>query len=315
MADLVVVGVFLIAGGLVMFLLPFTITGEYASGWASAEIITLLVIGFLTLMGFVAWERWGARVPFLPWKLLISRTVLGACLLDFVYCIAYYCWDDYFSQFLQVVNDASITAAGTINNVFNVVNGVWLIVVGLAIRRTGRFKWLLWFSVPLFTLFEGLMIYFKRPDQKIGYLVMCQIFMSIGGGAIIICQQVAVLATAHHNDAAAALALLNMFGTTGYAVGSTVSGAIWTNVFPNALLKYLPEESQADWEDIYDSLDVQLSYPVGDATRIAIQKAYAIAQQDMVIAGTAFMALSLIFVWMIKDLRLNNIQQVKGVLF
>ena len=111
------------------------------------------------------------------------------------------------------------------------------------------------------------------------------------------------------------LALLGLFGYVGGAVGSAVSGAIWTNTLPGALQKHLPEDALADWEDIYNDIDVQLSYPVGDPVRTAIQEAYGDAQSRMLIAGTSIMALALGFVFLIKNIKLSDLEQVKGVLF
>jgi hypothetical protein len=59
---------------------------------------------------------------------------------------------------------------------------------------------------------------------------------------------------------------------------------------------------------------MQLSYPKGTATRLAIEKAYSLAQQHMVICGTAVMGLSLIWMFVIRDLKLDR-KQTKGVLF
>ncbi|KAL1718488.1 major facilitator superfamily domain-containing protein [Schizophyllum commune] len=310
-----ILGIFLIAGGLVLFLLPFSIIEQYGDSWRSPGFIAMVIIGFFTLVAFGLVEKYVAPKPFIPWELLTNRTVLGACLIDFTYQISYYCWDDYYSSFLMIVFDTSVSEAGYIASIFDVVNGVWLIGVGLLIRRTGRFRWLLMWSVPLFMLFQGLMIYFRRPGMSIGYIVMCQVFMAIGGGAIIICEQVAVLAASTQNNNAAMLALLGLFGYVGGAVGSAVSGAIWTNTLPGALQKYLPEDALADWEDIYNDIDVQLSYPVGDPVRTAIQEAYGDAQSRMLIAGTSIMALALGFVFLIKNIKLSDLEQVKGVLF
>ncbi|EIN11845.1 MFS general substrate transporter [Punctularia strigosozonata HHB-11173 SS5] len=310
-----VLGIFLLAGGLVIFLLPFSIIEEYGNSWRSAGFIAMVIVGFFMLVAFALVERYVAPKPFIPYELLSSRTVLGACLLDFTYQISYYCWDDYFTSYLQVVYDTSISTAGYISSIFDVVNGVWLFGVGFLICRTGRFRWLLALSVPLFILFEGLLIYFREPGHSIGYIVMCQVFMAIGGGAIIIGEQVAVLAASTQNNNAAVLALLGVFGYIGGAVGSAVSGAIWTNTLPGALQKYLPADTLPEWEDIYNDLAKQLSYPVGDPTRTAIQHAYAEAQSRMLIAGTAFMALALVWVFLIKNIKVSELEQVKGVLF
>lgn len=313
--DLDIPGLILLAGGLALFLLPFTIAQSAAQQWRSAHIIAMLVVGFVMLISFALYEKFVAPKPFLPYKVLASRTVMGACLLAFSYNIAYYCWNSYFTSFLMVVYDISISKAGYINNAFDVISGVWLLAVGFAIRKTNRFKWLLYGAVPLYILGEGLLIYFRRPGHGIGLIVMCQIFMAFGGSTIIICEQVAVLSAASHNDAASSLAFLAVFGWIGGSVGESVSGAIWTHTFPVALQKYLPEESAASWEEIYDSLDSQLAYPIGDASRTAISHAYADAQTYMVSAGTAFMGLALVAVLLIRNVRLNDIKQVKGVLF
>lgn len=310
-----VLGTFLLAAGLSLFLLPFTLAQASADDWKSAYIIVMLVLGIACLIAFALVERYVAPIPFLQWDVLMNRTVLGACLLDVSYQIAYYCWDDYYTSYLQVVYGTSLTVAGDIAAIFDVVSGVWLLGVGLLIRRTGRFRWLLLWSVPLYMLGVGLMIYFRRPNWNVGYSIMCQVLISIAGGTMIIVQQVAVLAAADHNNVASVLAFLGVFGNMGGGVGSSISGAIWTHTLPAALKRLLPASAKADWEDIYDSLDVQLSYPRGHPIRHAIALAYAEAQTRMLIAGTAIMALSLVWMFVIRDIKLTDKVQTKGVLF
>lgn len=305
-------GVVLFAGGLALLLLPLTIAGSAEEQWRSAHIIAMLVVGFVMCVGFAFYERFLAPKPFIPYSLLTSRTLLFTCCLNVTYTCAYYCWNIYFSEYLQVVYNRSLADAGIIGNIFSVVNGVWLFVVGYLIRKTNRFRWILWVAVPLYMLFEGLLIYFRRQGTNIGYIIMCQLFMAVAGGSIIICNQVAVLSTAAHQDAASALAMLNMFGTVGSGVGSAISGAIWTNLMPSYLQEYLPAESADSWADIYGSLDVQLSYPFGEATRDAISQAYESTQTWMLTGGTLIMALGVAFMFLIRDVKLNGRDQVKG---
>ncbi|KAH8668466.1 major facilitator superfamily-domain-containing protein [Xylariales sp. PMI_506] len=309
------IGVLLFSVGLVVFLLPFDLSSFAANGWAEGYIIAMIVVGFFMLFVFAAWERYWAPVPLLDWKLLVNRTVIGACLLDATYQISYYCWANYFTSFLQVVNDLSLAEAGYVNNTFNVVGGALLLLVGYLIHRTGRFKWLLYIAVPLYIFSQGLMIYFRKPNQNVGYLVMCQVFISIGGSIFIIIEQLAILAAVDHQHIAAALALLNVVGTVGDALGSTISGAIWTYTFPVALGWWLPDDAQADLEDIYEDLDTQLSYPVGSPERIAIQDAYAYAQTRMLAAGVGVMGLALIWILLFKNINLKKFPQVRGTVF
>ena len=310
-----VLGVFLLAAGLVLFLLPFTIAGAAEDDWKTAHIIVMLVVGIVCLVAFAIVERFFAPVPFLQWDILASRTVVGACLLDVSYQIAFYCWNDYFTSYLQVVYGESITTAGYINSIFDVVSGVWCFGVGFLIRRTSRFRWLFFCAIPLYILGVGLMIYFRRPSWSVGYTIMCQVFIAFAGGTMIICQQVAVMAASDHNNVAGALAFLGVFGNMGGAIGSSISGAIWTHTLPGALKRLLPDSAKGDWEKIYESLEVQLDYKRGTIVRHAIALAYADTQSKMLIAGTAIMALSLVWMFVVKDIRLTKDAQTKGVLF
>ncbi|KAK3070390.1 hypothetical protein LTR53_010556 [Teratosphaeriaceae sp. CCFEE 6253] len=92
----------ILAGGVYYASLAVTVDHRYA----------LQVIGFVLLLAFGPIERYIARKPFIPFDLLVSRTILGTCFLGFTYQIAYYCWASYFSSYLQVVNNLTIAQAG-----------------------------------------------------------------------------------------------------------------------------------------------------------------------------------------------------------
>ncbi|KAM5344263.1 hypothetical protein ACJ41O_012800 [Fusarium nematophilum] len=312
---LVLVGVLLFVCGLTTFLLPFTIASTAHNGWKQDYIIAMIVVGFIVLVLFALNELFLAPQPFFKFKFLSDRTVMGACLLDIAYMISNYCWSSYFPSFLQVVNDQSVSKAGYISNIFQVVSGGLLIIVGLLISKTGRFKWLLWVGVPLYTLFQGLMIHFRQPGQSIGYVVMCQVFLSIGGSVFILCMQISILAAVDHQHVATALAVLSVCGNIGWAMGNTISAAIWTNTFEKALERYLPESALESIADIYIDLEVQLSYPVGSPERLGIQQAYGYAQARMLASGTAIMIFAFIAVAMIRNYDLKKMVQTKGRLF
>lgn len=277
----------------------------------------MIVVGFIVLVGFAFWELVFAPMPFLKFSFLTDRTLVGACLLDLTYQISYYCWNYYFSSFLIVVNYLSISEAGYIAHTFDVVSGVLLFIVGWSIRKTGYFKWLLWVGLPIYILGQGLMIHFRRPDAYVGYIVMCQIFIAVGGSVFIMCMQLAVLAAVDHQYVAAALAMLNVAGTVGGSVGPAISGAIWTNTFPSSLKRFLPSNSEM-WEvidSVIDDIEMQMSYPKGSVEREALQKAYSYAQTRMLAAGTSILALGFIWVAMIRNLNVKNMKQTKGNVF
>jgi hypothetical protein len=244
----------------------------------------------------------------------MDRTVLGACTLSGALFVSFYIWDSYFSSFLQVVNNLNITKTSYIVNIYSIGSCFWSLVVGWAIRVTGRFKWIaLYFGVPVTILGVALMAAFRQPDVNVGYIVMCQIFIAVAGGALVICEQMAVMASTTHQYIAVVMAVEAMFANVGGAIGSTVAGAIWNGVFPTKLAEHLPAESQGEVTNIVASLATQLSYPVGSATRTAIQQAYGDAQRLMIIASAVVQVVSVVSVLVWRDIKVKDFKQVKGL--
>lgn len=298
-----------------MFELPFDIASDAPNGWGSGYIIAMIVVGFSMIFFFGIYEKFIAPTPLLNWELLTNRTVLGACLLDATYQLSYYCWYNYFQSWLQVNNGLTIAEAGYIAHTFDVVSGVLLIGVGFIIRKTGRFKWLLYIAVPLYIFAQGLMIYFRKPNMSWGYQVMCQIFIAMGGSVFILVEQLAILAAVDHQHVAAALGLLNVVGTVGGSAGNTICTSIWTNTFYKQLQQRLPTSAISNIDKIYANLPDQTKYPVGSAARTAIQDSYAHVEVILLSLGCGLMALAIAWTIMIRNIDLKKVPQVKGTVF
>jgi nitrate/nitrite transporter NarK len=157
----------------------------------------MITLGLLLIIAFGLYEIFVAPVPFLNYRFLIDRTVLGACLLNMTYQVSYFCYASYLPSFLQVVYELDVATAGYVSNTFSVVSFVFLFLAGWLIRWTGRFKWILWVCIPLYILGLGLMIHFRQPGGYIGYIVMCEVFFSVAGSVFILCVQ---LAGENHNS-------------------------------------------------------------------------------------------------------------------
>ncbi|RVD81912.1 uncharacterized protein DFL_009759 [Arthrobotrys flagrans] len=306
------VGMLILMAGFVLFLLPFNLAGSLPESWKRSDIIAMIVVGFVLLVAFPFYEKYWAPKSFIPWRLLCDRTIFGCCLTIGSLFFGFYCWDLYFSSFLQVVFDLDVTQAGYVGNIYSIGSTFWAIVVGYLIRQTNRYKWIGIIFVPIHMLGAGLMIHFRQPWQSIGFVIMCQIFIAFAGGSLVICHEIAALAVGTHADIAMILALLYLAAAIGGAMGSSVSGAIWQNTFPELLFEALPTELKGEVVNIVYSLPTQLSYPPRSPGRNAIVYAYGVAQQRMCIAATAMAALTLIGVLMWRDIRLDNKKQVKG---
>ncbi|KAI1097479.1 MFS general substrate transporter [Jackrogersella minutella] len=308
-----VICLILISGGFALFLLPFNIYSYQSDGWKAPLIICLIIFGGLLLIASAFWEKYYAPVKFMPWELLMDRTVLGACILSGILFVEYYIWTSYFTSFLQVVLNLNITQTGYISNIYSLGSCFFSFVCGILIRWSGRFKWTtLYFGVPVTILSIGLLIHFRQPGTHIGWIIMCEILYSFSGGACVIGEQMAVMAAAGHQHVAVVLAIEGMFSSVGGAIGSTVAAAIWTGLFPEALMKYLPADALPNLTLIYGDLATQLSYPVGSVTRDAIVAAYGDALKWMFVAATAITVLGIpsVIVW--RDIKVKDFKQVKG---
>ena len=309
-------GILLLAGGLSLFLLPFNLYSYQPDGWKSTKIICMVVFGVVMLILFGLYEKFLAPKSFIPFELLLDRTVFGACILAAVLFVEFYIWNSYFFSFLQVVNNLDITKTSYITNIYSIGSCFWALVVGIFIRWHGRFKGLaLYFGVPLTILGVGLMIAFRQPDVNIGFIIMCQIFIAFSGGTLVICEQIAVIAATSHQYIAVVLAVESMFSSIGGAIGSSIAAAIWTGIFPDRLARYLPAEEQGNLTTIYGDITVQYGYPMGSPTRIAINQAYGDAQGYMIIAATAVLAIGVVAVACWRDIRVKDFKQVKGLVF
>ncbi|PSR75373.1 major facilitator superfamily domain-containing protein [Coniella lustricola] len=305
-------GIVLAASGLTLFLLPFSIAGSAGSKWSSPLILGMLLLGCVLIGAFVLFEHYCAPKPFVPFQLLLSRNVMGAFVLSAVFFISYYCWDGYYTSYLQVVHQLSVAEAGYVASIFTIGTCLSGLVVGWLVRRTDRFKSLALAAVPVHALGGGLMIFFRQPHTPVLYVILCQVLISAGGGVLVITHQMAAMAVAKHGEVASLLALLGLSSAVGAAIGSSVSGAIWTNTVYVELVQRLPDDAKHLAKLIYEDLERQLSYPVGDPVREALMQAYGIAQRRMVIAGLAMSLIALPSVMVWKDIRVSQIKQVKG---
>lgn len=180
----------------------------------------------------------------------------------------------YFNSYLQVVHSKSITAAGHITQVFSFASTVTAIIVSLFIKYLARYKHFVVAGACLYMLAIGLMIRYRTADSSTGSLVGTQICLGIGGGMIAWPTQLGVQASASHQEVAATTAIYLTLLEIGGAVGSAISGAIWTNNIPNKLERYLPDNAKDQAKNIFGNISAAIEYPVGSPERVAINRAY-----------------------------------------
>ncbi|OAK96590.1 siderophore iron transporter mirB [Phaeosphaeriaceae sp. SRC1lsM3a] len=307
-----VVGLLLLATGLSFFLLAFNLYSYQADTWKSPLIICFLIIGPLLVGAFAAWEKYGAPVTFIPWTLLKNRTVIFTYTMAFSMYIGWYIWNNYFYSMLVVMFNQPVTYATYIANIYTMGSCFISLVYGVCLRYYGKLKiYSLFWGVPLMILGVGLMIQFRQPGEGIGYIVMCMIFISFGGGVLVISEQTTIMAVSKQQDFPALLAVEAAVIAIGSAIGSTIAGAIWTGIFPVRLMQHLPAEAMDNFANIYGVMEVQASYPWGSPTRDAINLSYAETQRYMLIAATCVYVVTWVSVALWQNVDVRTLKQRK----
>ncbi|PVH77133.1 putative transporter [Cadophora sp. DSE1049] len=306
-----ILGLLLCTAAFSLILLPFSLANGQSKGWASGTVISMLVVGTVSMIAFVLWERFFAPVQFFPFKYLMNRTIIGSSLLYGFMFASIFCWDTYYYSYLQVVHDQNISNSGYILNAFSLTSSFISPFIGFLISRTGDFKWTAYGGIPFVVLGTALLIHLRTPSTHVGLLVMCQVFNGIGTGIWATCAQLAVMASVSHQEVAVAIALWGMFGSIGAAIGQAIAGALWTNILPKELYKALPEESKNLTATIYSSFVIQQDYPVGTVIRDAIIVAYADVQRKMVVAGSAFMPVCVLAIVLWKRMDVRKMEKEK----
>ncbi len=98
-------------------------------------------------------------------------------------------------------------------------------------------------------------------------------------------------------------------------IGSSVSAAIYTNTFPDALYDALPENAKANATSIYlGGYPVQLTYPLASDIKNAINDAWGVSQRNGAIAACCILALAIQAIAIWKNFNVEN-KRNKGTVF
>lgn len=218
----------------------------------------------------------------------------------------------YFGSYLQIVQGQSFVTAGYITRVFTFSSTIASIVVSLLIKYTAHYKYYVTGGAAIYLMGMGIMLAYRNEDASVGSLVGTQIAIGIGGGFLNVPVQLAVQASVSHQDVAAATTVWLTLLEVGGAVGSAISGAIWSTYIPQKLQLYLPAETADQYLSIYGSLAVSADYalyPAGSPTRIAINRAYQETMRFLLIGALSCAALIFPLTFFLSNYKLDEMDQ------
>ncbi|GAB7351820.1 hypothetical protein MBLNU459_g2386t2 [Dothideomycetes sp. NU459] len=289
-----VFGLLLLLAGVSLILIPLTLAGSARNAWANPSILVMLIFGAVCLCVFPLWERSPRLAPraFFPPHLFKNTTVLAGVALAFFY----------FTILLFIPT----RGPGPI---------VTSIVTSLLIKYTKHYKYFVTVGSCIYMFGIIMMLRYRTEGVTKPFLIACQIVVGIGGGMLHVPAQLGVQASATHSEVGSATAAFLTILEIGGAVGSAISGAIWSNNIPEKLAAYLPEETRDQAARIFGSVAVaSTEFPMGSPTRVAINRAYQETMTKILWAAVLVCIPLIPLSLLMKNYKLDEMDQhVKGV--
>ncbi|KAJ5577427.1 uncharacterized protein N7459_006391 [Penicillium hispanicum] len=306
------VGIVLMIAIFGFILAPLTIAGGIQSQWRSAHIITPLAIGVLCIPAFVLWEMKGARHPLAPFDLLKDRGVWSALLIRCLLNFSWYLQADYLYTVLIVAFDFSVATATRVQSFYSFFGLISGLITGLVIYKVRRLKYFIVAGTCIFLVAYGLVIHFRggASGSSQAGVIGAQILLGLAGGFFAYPTQASVQAATKHEHMAVLTGIYLGSFNIGSALGTCVSGAIWTQTLYKSLVENLAFQSNSTLaRAVYDSpFEAIPSYPIGTLERNAIVYSYRHVQRLLCITGICLAAPMIALAFVLRNPRLSTEQ-------
>ncbi|KAF3015015.1 hypothetical protein E8E14_008758 [Neopestalotiopsis sp. 37M] len=282
-----IVGNFFIIAGFGLTLLPITLAGTGLATFQTPFIIAMLVMGIICLVSLFGWENWIAANPILAPSFFRNKTIVLIAAIGALDYFGSNISHTYLYSWGVTARNMDISQANLLLFLQNVVQCATMVVVGLIVFKIRQYKWIIVAGCVIRTIGYGVMIRLRGADNTMGEIFGVQVIQGIGSGIIEALLLPAVQFAVPLSQLGQVTGVVQLFRFTGAAIGITVAGAIYNNVFLSALWKYMPAGTDPTYvETIYSSL-LGVVPEWGTAERSAISEAYGDVMRYMVIAAVA----------------------------
>lgn len=313
------IGCLLLAVILGLILVPLTLAGGRRSKWQEADTLVPIIIGFCSISLFVFWEAKITKRPMLPFKVMSDRGVWAGFLVAITNSIVIAMPNGYSYPVLLVGMNASETVATRTGQLNGFVEGIAVPVVGYVLSRVRRTKGFVLFGNCVLFIAMGLFVHFRGSND--GYRAKyfrdgVAVGMCLLGFANTFFSRVttvSVQSCTNHEYMATVIALFAACYHIGGGIGSSISGAIWTQQMYGMIRKKM-EQLGVDTE--LATLAYQSPYQFitkhewGTDARRAVSLAYAELQKRLCITGLCLCVPLLVLVFCLRDNVLADAQNL-----
>ncbi|KAK7990956.1 hypothetical protein PG990_015236 [Apiospora arundinis] len=217
-------GVITISIAVIFLLIPISGGGAYFP-WGSPMVISMLVIGVLSLCLFIFVEWRVARLPMMPLSIFKNPVIAVMLAQSFLVGAVYQSYLYYLPLYLQNARGHSVLASAAFTSALVGAQSVFSVAGGQYIARTKRYGEVIWFGFGSWTLGSCLTLLYTTTTPT-GLTVLPLLFVGAGVGCIFQPTLVAFQAHVTKPQRAVIIANRNFVRCAGGAGGLAVSGAV-----------------------------------------------------------------------------------------
>ncbi|CAR64385.1 uncharacterized protein KLLA0_D19945g [Kluyveromyces lactis] len=299
-------GVLLIAISLGCILIPLTVSGGETEEWKDSRNIGVLCLGSVLFPIFLLWEGKIAKRPVLALTYLKDRGVWAPLAASFFMSNAYLIATDYLYAVLLVGFNQSESASQRITWLPSFAGVVITPFTGLLITRWKHLKVLTITGCIFYYIAFGLFYRYRGGSTNVAGIIVGTIFMGFGSGISTYPLMVSLQAVSSHTKIAIVTALFYTFEQVGRAVGSSISGAIWTQVMFKEISKRLPEEPEVALAAYASPYTFVTKYGWETSQRMAVVGAYMHVQKILLLVALLMLCPLFLMAIMMRDAELST---------
>ncbi|KAL2826094.1 major facilitator superfamily domain-containing protein [Aspergillus cavernicola] len=290
-------GIFASSIGIIFLLIPISGGGSYFE-WDSPMVISMLVIGSLSLIAFFFIEWKVAVLPMLPMEFFQNKVIVALFLQSFLLGAVYQAYLYYLPLYYQNARGWSPIVSAALTAPMVSCQSISSVLSGQYISRQKRYGEVIWLGFGIWTLGAGLTLLFNTTTHPAIIAVIVAI-TGFGVGCTFQPTLVAFQAHCTKRHRAVVISDRNFFRCLGGACGLAISGA----VLQATLRSNLPP----GYEYISDSTySMPARGSVDEAVWVGIVDAYTKASRAVFILQVPLIGVALLACLFIRDYGLER---------
>ena len=289
-------GLVLLGFGFALVLLSFNLAKKADGGWTNPSMIAMLVIGFIILGLFAAFEIMIAPKPIMTRRIFRNKAFICALIVNVCGQMASSTRATYFSSYMYIIKDWSNYAWNTFLNTTTLVLCLFGPLGGVIHRISHRYKSLMVLGAVLRLIGNAILMTADiRSTQDTATLVVSQLLLGCGAFTVI-GARVGSQASVPHEDLSSAIAIISLWSTLASSVGSTIAGSIWQDKMLPYMREEMPDVPDKTLTSIYGSIKkLRAEYSWDDPIRKGAVRAYTRVNGTLFLVAVVLNILPVIF--------------------